>query len=249
MIEIHLGNIGSGKTASIVREIVLNKDNKHTFSNIIMKGVKNNTSITPEMIIKKITEEPATPKSKPKEKLILNVDFWKDAVKKYKSINVVLDEAHTIINARRGMSTQNIIMTDFLALLRRIVGSATEKSGKLVLITQLDKRLDVIARDMATRVKFHKCHYLVKCPDCGVEFAESNEEPDKIMYCRECGGSKVFNHNFIIEVFCFANIDDYERFDLYHAKSFYQHYYITDIEKYFKFYDTYQWDNLLSHIT
>ena len=45
MIRIILGQIGSGKTARIVKEIVTNNTNRMYFSNIKTKGTKNNTVI------------------------------------------------------------------------------------------------------------------------------------------------------------------------------------------------------------
>lgn len=242
MIEIILGNIGSGKTASIVREIVQRNDNKTTFSNIVMKKVKHNIEINRNMIIL-TTQDPKNPK---KEKQVLNVEFWKEAVRTYKAINVVIDEAHTILNARRGMSKQSEIVLDFVALLRRVIGGSSEGYGKLTLITQLDRRIDVITREMATRVKFCRCHYEVYCRDCHSSIVEHNETPEKIHKCPFCDSFHVTQQNHVIEVWCFSSMEKYERFMFWNMKTYYKHYYITDIETYFPYYDTLQWDNLIS---
>jgi hypothetical protein len=232
----------SGKTASIVREIVMRDDGKTTFSNIVMPQVEHNIEINKSMIVHEI-DDPKNPK---KTKQVLNVEFWKEAVNQYGGINVVIDEAHTILNARRGMSKQSEVMSEFIALLRRVIGGASEGYGKLVLITQLDRRIDVIAREMATRIKFCRCHYEVSCSDCGYSVVETNDTPEKCHRCPRCRSFKVKPNNFIIEIFLFENMEKYERFAFWHLKTYYHHYYITDIEQYFQYYDTLQWDNLIS---
>jgi hypothetical protein len=240
MIEIILGNIGSGKTATVVREIVMRRDGKTTFSNIQMPDVAHCIEINKNMIVTEI-DDPKNPK---KTKEVMNVAFWQDAVKKYGAVNVVIDEAHTVLNARRSMSKQNIIMTEWIALLRRVIGGSSENAGKLVLISQLDRRLDSISREMATRIKFCRCWYEKECQKCGSVFMESNEAPEKLFRCGECDALGLKQKNFIIEVYEFTDIEKYEKFAYWKLKSYYKHYYITDIEKYFSFYDTLQWDNM-----
>ena len=149
MIKIILGNVGSGKTALAVREMFVNKLNRKTYSNIITKNLKNVVPITPRMIIKEeivtYKKNRKTGKEEPVYKHTLNVKFWKDIKE---PINVVLDEAHSIINARRSMSKINIIVTDWIALIRRVLGQSESGYGELVLISQLANRIDVIAREM-----------------------------------------------------------------------------------------------------
>ena len=71
------------------------------YSNIITK-IKSNIQISPEMIIKKDLVDYKTRKTTGKKEAIykhsLNVEYWK-SIKD--PINVVLDEAHSILNARR----------------------------------------------------------------------------------------------------------------------------------------------------
>ena len=246
MIEIVLGNIGSGKTASIVREIVQNKDVRTTFSNIITKGIKNNVLITEDMIIKQTPILNAKGEETGKFKEELNVEFWQEAVEKHNGINVVLDEAHTLVNSRRSMSKKNVIMSDFIALLRRVIGSSNGY-GKLVLISQLKRRLDVIALEMATMVKFHVCHYTIECQKCKELYYENNETPEKIKYCPKCESPKLRQKEFVLEVWHFKNLDSYDKFDDYGVRTYHRHYFITDIENYFKNYNTLQWDSLLSN--
>lgn len=249
MIKIFLGNVGSGKTACYVRELILNPANRVTFSNIRTKGIPNNFLISKDMIVKKDIVDYKTKKdgtSVPVEKESLNVDFWKDAVVKHKNLNVCIDEAHTVLNARRSMSSSSIILTDFLALLRRVLGSAESGYGELTLITQLERRLDVIAKEMATNVRFHRCHYIKSCKGCGYSWQETNDNPEPRWICPLCNSPYVKKHSHRIEVFHFQNIDSYNMWKSFRMSTYHRHYFVNDIEKYFNKYDTLQWDNLLS---
>ena len=53
MIRISLGNVGSGKTVSEVREIFINKFHRKTYSNIKTK-LNHQINLTHDMIIKKL---------------------------------------------------------------------------------------------------------------------------------------------------------------------------------------------------
>ena len=244
-IKIYLGNVGSGKTACVVRELILNSDNRQTFSNIQTKKIKNNTVIKPEMIIKK---DLVKVKKSGEEvyKKTLNVDFWKKATEKYKSVNVALDEAHTLLNSRRAMSDLNKVLTDFLALIRRVLGSDSRGSGDLILISQLERRLDIVAVEMANVIKYHVCHYQKSCKNCGYSLFENNEIPESLFKCPSCGKFDLYRHNFKIEVWEFKNMDLFRRWYQAGINSYYNHYYILDIEKVFPYYNTLQWDNLIS---
>jgi len=244
MIEIFLGNVGSGKTASAVREMVLNVDKRQTFSNILTKKIKNNTVIKRTMVVEPFID--VDPNGKNKEKFRVNEQFWKDAVKKYKSVNVIIDEAHTVLNARRGMTKFSVLVTEWIALLRRVIGGSDEGYGKLVLISQLERRLDVIAREMATKVKWHVCHYNKICKKCGAVHMENNETPEKVQQCLGCGGKRFTITGHVIEVFVFENMEEFDKWKEWSEETYYDQYIITDIEKYFPFYNTLQWDNLLS---
>jgi len=241
MIQIILGNIGSGKTATVVREIVKNDTQKFTFSNIITKKIKNNIVIKKDMIIKKEYND-----SKKKDELSLNSEFWKNVQKKYGAINVIIDEAHTVLNPRRAMSKTNIIMADFLALLRRVVGSCDSGYGTLTLITQLERRLDPIAREMSTNVRFCVCHYTKHCKKCGYKWKENNEISEPIYRCPKCNNIYINKINHIIETWHFNSFQNYELWKEFGKKTYHKHYYINDIEQYFSYYNTLQWENLIS---
>jgi len=178
-------------------------------------------------------------------KLSLNVDFWKDVKLKHGSINVIIDEAHTIFNSRRAMSKQNELMAEWIALLRRIV-SDSNSDGSLTLITQLGRRLDVIAKELSTNVQYHVCHYIVVCNKCGLKHRENNEALEKLKRCYNCGNIHLKKQNFIIEKWEFESLDLLEFWLNTRQKSYFKHYYITDIENYFKYYNTFQWEDLIS---
>jgi len=246
MIRLMIGLMGSGKSASMVREMILNDDGKTTFSNIVMKTKnKKFVQISRDMIF--IKKEVENSRGKKEIKTFLNVEFWKTIHDKYPDgINVVIDEAHTLMNSRRAMSGDNVIMNDFMALLRRILGDSGDGYGELILITQLGRKLDVNARELSTSIHYHRCHYKRVCNKCNFSFWETNEIYDKPKHCPACGNRHMHKESFVIEKWEFANMDECDMFLDNNIKCYKKHYWITDIEKYFKYYDTYQWDNLIS---
>jgi len=248
MIRIMLGKMGSGKTACMVREIILNDDEKTTFSNIILKGVKkkNVIQINRNMIFaKQVMKTKAS--GEEVTKLVLNADYWKTTREKFPfGINVILDEAHTLMDSRRSMSTPNVIMNDFMSLLRRILGDSGEGYGELVLISQLGRRLDVNARELATSIHYHLCHYKRTCAKCNYNFWETNEIYQKPKVCPRCQNRRMTKSDFVIEKWEFDSMDNLDLWIDHNVKTYQKHYYVTDIEKYFKHYDTFQWENLIS---
>ena len=245
MIKIYLGNLGSGKTVSAVREMYMNENKRITYSNIITK-LKNQININPSMIIKQDIidyKKKRTGELEPVYKTTLNIDYWKNLKA---PINVILDEAHSIINARRAMTKINIIVSDWIALIRRVLGQTEAGSGELILISQLERRLDPIARDMATQVRFHLMHYAKSCKDCLVGWQENSEMPEAVSKCLSCSSTNLIRHSFTVEVWYFSSMQMYDLWKNYAQSTFYKHVYIRDIDNYFKYYSTLQWDNLFS---
>ncbi len=245
MIRISLGNVGSGKTVCEVREIFLNKMRRKTYSNI-KTNLKHQININPKMIIKEDIidyKKKKDGKLEPVVKHSLNKEYWQ---KLKEPINVVIDEAHSIINARRAMSKINIIVSDWLALIRRVLGSSESGFGELVFITQLPNRIDVIAREMATQVRYHVCHYRKTCKQCQATWVENSELPETIHKCPLCSSWNVRKHCHQIEIWHFENMEGFNTWKNFKMQTFYKHYIVTDIEKYFNMYDTLQWDNMFS---
>lgn len=228
--------------------MAINLNNRKTYSNI-QTSLKNQVDISPEMIIKKeIVDYKKNKKTEEKEpiyKFTLNMEYWK---KIKEPINVTLDEAHTILNARRAMSKTNIIVSDWLSLLRRVLGSTDAGFGELTFISQLANRIDVIARDMATNVIYTICHYLKSCESCETTWQENSEMPEGYLICPVCNSNKIQKHTHRLEVWHFPNIQKFQMWFQFGEKTFYKRYYVNDIEDYFGFYDTLQWDNMFSNM-
>ena len=246
MIRLILGNVGSGKTAFAVREMCLNPTKRTTYSNI-QTSLKNQIDISPEMIIKReIVDYKKNKKTGDKEpvyKYALNIEYWK---KIKDPINVILDEAHTILNARRAMSKTNIVVSDWLALIRRVLGQSDSGSGEVTFISQLSNRIDVIAREMSTNIIYTICHYIKTCKECETSWTENSEMPEGYNVCPRCHSIRLLKHNYRIEVWHFANI---QKFTLWHQmgqRTYYRRYFVNDIEDYFPLYNTLQWDNMFS---
>jgi len=248
MIRIFLGNVGSGKSLSIIREMV--DSNETFFSNIQTKKkgnypIVNNNVIKRDMILHK--EVTKIKKNGDKEyKLIFNKDYWIEQKKKYKYFNVVLDEFHTLMESRSFMSKQNRIMGDFLALIRKVCNDSVHDTT-LTIISQLDSRIDIIARQMATEIRYHICIYDKECSSCGAYWSEHSELPDfkRHKKCPICDSIKIKKTNFKILVNYFDNIKKYQEWKDLNIQSQTQTKIIENIDVYFNYYDTFQMDDLM----
>lgn len=232
----------------MVREIIKNDDGRKTYTNIVMhKTPKRDVETIKHRMIFKDKVVKTKKDGEKITKKVLNIEYWKSRKDKNKrGINVILDEAHTLIDSRRSMSTENRVMNDFLALLRRILGDSGAGYGELVLITQLKRRIDVNARELATSVHYHVAHYTTVCPECGFEKRENNEQYNYMRRCLMCGNNKLRKKDFVIEKWEFDSMDNYELWKEHGLKRYENHYYVTDIEQYFDYYDTFQWENLIT---
>ena len=211
---LFLGNIGSGKSAVAVRETFKNADRIKTYSNIKFKGkfpVERTVQINSSMIIKKELQE--VEGKKPKEVKVFNKEYWASIGE---PINVVIDEAHIVLfNSRRAMSNNNIIANDFLAMIRRVVSEKSHGGGDLILISQLSRRIDIVAREMAHQIRYFIMHYRKSCVNCGAYWSENSEMPEKINYCPNCRSIRLKRSNFCCETFHFRNIDDFDVWKMY----------------------------------
>ena len=244
MIRLSIGNVGSGKTVCEVREMVINQAKIKYYTNI-KTTLDYQIDIDGSMICSK--EEIGVVKStgELKYKFTLNQDYWRNIKE---PITVILDEAHSILNARKFNNKVNIVVTDWIALLRRVLGEDSRGAGDLVLITQLPGRVDVIAREMATQVKYHICHYVKACGDCGASWREHSDMPELMKNCIRCNSINIKKHSHVIEIKAYPSMDAYTAHKVFGENSHYDHYYINDIGKYFPYYDTLQWDNMFSNL-
>ena len=249
MIRISLGKVGSGKTAMEVRNIILNPNKRVTYSNILIKKCKHAKLLKPEYIIKKEVVNIKTNKSTGELKNVyehkLNIEYWKNI---NETIDVTLDEAHSILNARRSMSSTNVIVSDWMALIRRVLtGSGNAKGeGTLTLISQLHNRIDSIARDMANQVCYHIAHYIKTCSKCDYSWRENTEVPESIWRCPRCDQGYIKKHSINIEIYYFNSMTAYEEWNESGIPTYYKRQLVKDIEKYFPYYSTLQWDNMFS---
>jgi len=252
MIRISLGNVGSGKTANEVREMILKADlPRLVYTNIKMKRPELTPRVkllTPKEIISEEVKEVKKKKDGTETaimKKVLNTEFWKSLDE---PVSVVLDEVHTIYDARRPTSVVNKCMNDFLALIRRVLGGASFGQGELVLISQLPFRIDKVAREMAHQVRYHVCHYFKTCESCFLSWSETSEVAEPLEFCPRCRDYKIDKHNHRIEIWHFKSMNDFLMWKEFGNSSFYKHYMVNDIESIFPLYDTLQWDNMFSEV-
>jgi DNA-directed RNA polymerase subunit RPC12/RpoP len=243
MIRLIFGNVGSGKTSSAVLYM---KQNPHKFfiTNIDIRGKEFShvVKLKGEMIIKKEIKGTKRDGTETR-KLSMNVDFWKNLVKEKGDINIVLDEAHVLLNPRRSMSKINIIMGDWISMLRRVIGDG---NNELILITQLSRRLDIVAKEMSSDVQFCIHHYLTQCSNCKATWWEHNEMANKFLKCPRCKDWRLKKIRSYIEVFCFKNVDAFVMYKESGMKTYYSRYMIRNIESIWKNYNTLQWEDMLS---
>jgi hypothetical protein len=138
MIIIITGGIGSGKTLTAVKEILSRKN--EVFTNFKLKNIKYT----------RLKQNHLFHKKKGKHKL--NFDFWRSQTKK-RNFDIYLDEFHNLMGSRRSMSKKNVLLSDWLSQIRKILGES--EKNNLYLITQKLRRIDVNSRDLA--------HMAIKC--------------------------------------------------------------------------------------
>lgn len=253
MIRLIIGNVGSAKTSSAVR-YMKNHPEKRFITNIQVrgKGFSHVKHLSPDMIIHKepvinTNGSQAISRGKPVYEYSLNTEFWKKELKSGKgSLNVILDEAHNILNSRRSLSKINEVMTDFLALLRRVLGSVDADTGELVLISQLSRRLDIIAKEMANMVEYTIHHYKKYCKDCDLHWSENNEIPEPFYNCPCCGSTRIERYAPVVETFSFKGTEQFERWYYGGMKTYFRRYFIKDIYKVWGNFDTLQFDDMIS---
>jgi len=248
---ISLGNPGSGKTLTIVREMIEGLNGYDTYTNIVPQKprkmpfvkVMNKKMIISESPMLKDNDTPYIKNGKPVTTKELNSKFW-TSIKE--PINVVIDEAHIIFNSRSAMSKENKIFGEWIALIRRVLGSRQGGSGDLILISQLSRRIDVIAREMASQIRYHVCHYLKTCNKCKYTWQESSETPEPVWTCPKCLSYSIKKHTHVVEMWKFKSMEKYSAWKEMGMKTYYSRQRIRNVEKYFDYYDTLQWENLFS---
>lgn len=142
MICLLIGGIGEGKTLSAVKEIVSRK--QKTFTNFELHNIKHERLRYEHLFTKEQQGK--------KEVMKLNFDFW-NKQNKIGGFDIYLDEFHNLMGSRRSMSKKNVLMSDWLSQIRKILGQS--ELNNLYLVTQKLRRIDVNSRDLA--------HLAIKC--------------------------------------------------------------------------------------
>jgi len=247
-IIISTGNVGSGKTLSVVYDFYKLKNKRDIYTNIQTKGLINVKLITKEMFIKKELIKTIIKRDHTQEniyKYSVNKDFWLN--RKEGIIDIVIDEAHTIFSSRKSSSRNNIIFTEFLSLSRKILSSKDSSEGNLYLISQTMRKLDVNSRDLA-RIRFHRCYYLKSCLKCNLSWEETSDLYEPLSFYPRCEFHKLKKSNHIIEIWKFIDEENFYKWKDGGLKSYYDHYFIppNEVKKMFDLYNTLQFDDLFS---
>lgn len=150
MIIAIIGNVGSGKSLSAVKKILESK--YPSFCNF---QLHNNKAI-------RIKRADIVENKK------VNWKFWNEARKKYKNYHIILDEIHNIVNARRSMTINNVLMGEWMSQIRKVLGN--KENTNIIFLSQRIKKVDSAFRDLL--------HEIIYCEK--IEMKEINYLKDKI---------------------------------------------------------------------
>lgn len=147
MIKLIIGGTGSGKSVTLAKFAVHRKND--IFVNFALATpnsirLKHTDIIAEKVVGMKKNGQPIMQKS-------VNYPFWKERLGK--GCDILLDEAHNIFSARMSMSKQNVLLGQWLAQIRKILG--TSEKHDIILASQRFSGLDVVGRDL--------CHHIIAC--------------------------------------------------------------------------------------
>jgi len=148
MIILLLGGIGSGKSLSVIKEIMRNKES-FAISNFKLNLTASKFyRLKLSDIIKEVekTQEKESNK-KPEKILSVNWKFWDEMRKKHKYFSIYLDEVHNLIHSRASMSKRNILMSKWISQIRKIL--ADKPNNHIYMISQTLRKVDVDFRELA----------------------------------------------------------------------------------------------------
>jgi len=238
-VKIFYGNVGSGKTAMARREMGL--IDRPVYTNINVYDLDYAHKITGEHIIKKTIIGHKKRSGHPIYKYGLNEKFWRDIPK---PIDIYLDEMHNYMDARRSTSRINVLLSNYMSMIRRIVGDNDDGVGDGYFISQFDNRLDRNLRQMAHQVRYHICHFIFQCRNCGWYMKAHSDMPELPKICPSCGHVRFRKTRHKIEVFRFASHEKYEFWKYRGLKTYYRHYIVNDIQDFLGKYERLQWDDM-----
>jgi len=156
----------------------------------------------------------------------VNWDYWKDSIQKYGGFNIVIDELHNLLNARRSMTKDNILITQWVAQLRKVTGE--NEVYDFLCISQELMRIDIAVRDLA--------HEIIVCE----KFVGDKLIPT-IVYENGRRQKRMIPEIWIMNIYFTGQscVDRYERWKYYGTKS-YNKRNMYRANSYLRFYDSYE---------
>lgn len=147
MIKLIIGGIGSGKTLSVVKEIM--DRNQNSFVNFSVKHKKAERLKISHLITE---EKEISSRGKVTSKKAVNWEFWRQMSKE--NFDIYLDEVHNILHSRMAMHKFNILLSTWLSQIRKMLGSS--ERNHLYMITQRLNGIDISARHLAGEIIYCK---------------------------------------------------------------------------------------------
>lgn len=157
MIICYLGGIGSGKTVSVVREIVLRQQiyGSIAFTNFRLKNIEYTRLKVSDIINEEQYKTQAGNKS---VKTSVNWEFWDKVRKSNPAFCIYLDEIHNLIHARNSMSRTNKALSKWVSQIRKMLYD--KANNHLFIISQTIRKIDVDFREISQ--VYIQCKKLIK---------------------------------------------------------------------------------------
>lgn len=139
MIKSYVGGIGSGKSISLIKEIV-DRDRK-SYTNFKLYNLKNYERLKVQNLVKQVKE-----KETGKIRYMVNYDYWDKQLKKDTGFDIYIDEIHNIANSRTGQKKLNLGLNMWVAQVRKVLQG--NESNNLNYCTQRPMAVDIGWRDL-----------------------------------------------------------------------------------------------------
>lgn len=140
MIIALIGNIGEGKSVSMIKEIVTRKN--FVLTNFHIKYSHHRLRYTDFFIM-----------DEDNRIIGVNWQFWDDMRKKHKDFSIFLDEVPSIVHSRASMTKRNIYLSHWISQVRKILSDSP--NSHLYIVSQTPRKIDVNWREL--------CHIVIKC--------------------------------------------------------------------------------------
>ena len=138
------------------------------------------------------------------------------------------------------MSKKNLIISQFVAMARRITGMDQAGYGTLTFIAQTDFSIEKYIRHLANEIIYHVMYWDQYCMDCDTSEIRNSETAPR-RKCNFCLSENTRKENFSCIIYKFLSFSDYSYWDAgFSGKWYDSREVILDISEYFKYYDTLQ---------